>query len=253
MTIHEYGKNNKRVIVLIHPALVMWDYFEYVIPLLDKDYHIVIPSLPGYDEYDPNRNFTSVEKIADELASILIEKKIETVELLYGCSMGGSVVLKILASQKIIVKNAICDGGITPYQLPWLITRFIALRDFFMVSIGKVGGIKILQKAFAADEYSSEDLKYIAKVFRFVSYKTIWRTFDSCNNYAMPKNMSEYKGKLEYWYSDKEAKERLWDIKYVKNNFPNTKFVKFENVGHGGMAPLHPNDMARLIVELIGE
>ncbi len=28
MTIHEYGTENERIIVLIHPSLVMWDYFE---------------------------------------------------------------------------------------------------------------------------------------------------------------------------------------------------------------------------------
>ena len=28
MTYHEFGTENKRVILLIHPSLVMWDYFE---------------------------------------------------------------------------------------------------------------------------------------------------------------------------------------------------------------------------------
>lgn len=34
MTIHEYGKDNQKIIVLIHPSVVMWDYFEYVTPLV---------------------------------------------------------------------------------------------------------------------------------------------------------------------------------------------------------------------------
>lgn len=49
MTIHEFGKENERTIVLIYPSVVMWDYFEYVIPLMEKEYHLVIPALPGYD------------------------------------------------------------------------------------------------------------------------------------------------------------------------------------------------------------
>lgn len=32
MTIHEFGKENKDVIVLFHPLGVWWDVFEYVIP-----------------------------------------------------------------------------------------------------------------------------------------------------------------------------------------------------------------------------
>ena len=66
MTIHEFGKENEKVVVLIHPSIVMWDYFEYVIPLLEKNYHLIIPALPGYDP-DKKGNFTSVEAIARKL------------------------------------------------------------------------------------------------------------------------------------------------------------------------------------------
>ena len=34
MTIHEYGTDKEQVIVLVHPSVVMWDFFEYVIPLI---------------------------------------------------------------------------------------------------------------------------------------------------------------------------------------------------------------------------
>ena len=52
MRIYEYGKENPECILLIHPSLVTWDYFEYVIPLLEKRYHMLIPALPGYDLND---------------------------------------------------------------------------------------------------------------------------------------------------------------------------------------------------------
>ena len=48
MTIHEFGKENEKVILLIHPSIVKWDYFEYVIPLLEKEYRLIVPALPGY-------------------------------------------------------------------------------------------------------------------------------------------------------------------------------------------------------------
>ena len=73
MTIHEFGKESNKVVVLVHPSLVMWDYFEYVIPLMQDRYQLIIPALPGYDEDAPG-DFTSVEKIASELAEWLIEK-----------------------------------------------------------------------------------------------------------------------------------------------------------------------------------
>lgn len=71
MNIHEFGKENERVIMLIHPSIVKWDYYEYVIPLLENDYRLIIPALPGYD-FDNDSDFTSVEQIAGDLVNWLI-------------------------------------------------------------------------------------------------------------------------------------------------------------------------------------
>lgn len=250
MTIHEYGKNNAKTVVLVHPSVVMWDFFEYVVPWLEKEYHVIIPALPGYDDKNPKQDYTGVENIAEELAEWLIKNNITAIDVLYGCSMGGSIVLRMLSDNKITIKNTICDGGITPYQMPWLLTRFIAIKDFLLISMGKIGGMGLLEKAFATDEYSKEDLEYMAKIFQFISYKTIWRTFESCNNYKMPKDAIEYSGKLQYWYGDKERKERAKDLNFVKKHFPHVEFIEMKNMGHAGMATLYPKDMAERIMML---
>ena len=177
MTLHEFGQNNKDVILLIHPSLVMWDYFEYVIPLLEDRYHLIVPAIPGYDEEDPG-DFTSVEKIASSLADQLEEQGIREIACMYGCSMGGSIV-----------------------------TRFLADR----------------------------------------------RTFDSCNNYKMPKAVRTNCGHIEYWYASAEEKERKWDIEYFAKNLPQTIFRRFENIGHGGLALLKPELLAAEIERIIGE
>lgn len=252
MTIHEFGTKNKSAVVLIHPALVMWDYFEYVIPLLEGRYHLIVPALPGYDEKKPG-DFTGVEAIAKELTNWLIAHGLEEVSCVYGCSMGGAIVTKLLADNRIKPESAIIDGGITPYQLPWIVTRLIALRDFLMVSVGKLGGIRLLEKAFTSDEYSKEDLKYMEKVLKFVSAKTIWRTFESCNNYDMPKLIHTDCPHIEYWYAQSEEKDRKWDIRYIKLHFPKTEFRAFEEVGHGGLAALKPELLASELSRVCGK
>ena len=85
MTIHEFGTENKDTVILLHPSAVMWDYFEYVIPLLEKKYHLIVPALPGYDEEKPG-DFTGVEEIASDLADQLEEKGITEISLIYDCS-----------------------------------------------------------------------------------------------------------------------------------------------------------------------
>ena len=56
-------------------------------------------------------------------------------DTVYGCSMGGSIALMVTLGQMIKIKHCIMDGGITPYQLPWIVTRFIALKDYLMMMI----------------------------------------------------------------------------------------------------------------------
>jgi pimeloyl-ACP methyl ester carboxylesterase len=209
-----------------------------------------VKQLPGYDEEEPG-DFTSVEEIAAELAGWLKERGYPSLSLVYGCSMGGSIVIRMLAEGKIHIKNAVIDGGITPYQLPRFFTVFIAVRDFLMVCMGKWGGKKLLMKMFSTDEYSDEDLKYVEKVLNFMSYQTIWRTFDSCNNYKMPEPVPQPEGYVEYWYADAEEKARAWDIGYIKKNFQNVRFVKLENIGHGGMASTQQQKMADMLSNLI--
>lgn len=46
MNIHEFGKENKETILMIHPSVVKWDYFENIIPLLQKKYHLLVPAFP---------------------------------------------------------------------------------------------------------------------------------------------------------------------------------------------------------------
>lgn len=91
----------------------------------------------------------------------------------------------------------------------------------------------------------------MVEVLRFISYKTIWKTFESCNNYSMLEDAPSYKGKLEYWYGDKEEKDRKLDIKYIKKIFPDVEFVKLKNRGHASMASLYPQEMAKRISALL--
>ncbi len=239
MTVHEFGKENDQIVVLIHPSIVMWDYFEYVIPMMEKKYHLIIPAIPGYDP-DLKSDFTSVEKIATELEDWLIKNGFDKVACLYGCSMGGSIVTRMLADNRLNIRSAVIDGGIMPYQLPWIITRFIAIKDFMLIYTGKIGGAKLLEKAFSTDELSEEDVKYAAKVLKMISAKTIWRTFESCNNYSMPKDIKTDCRHIEYWVAEKETKDRKWDVAYIKKAFPHTVFRKIKEMGHGGLAPFNP-------------
>ena len=251
MTIHEYGAQHERVLVLLHPSLVMYDYFDYVTPLLEPYFHLVIPALPGYDP-ECRSDYTSVEQIAAELGDWLLAHGHSEVCGVYGCSMGGSIVIRMLTDQRLHIHTAVIDGGITPYQLPRLLTRSIAVRDFLMICLGKLGGMRLLERAFSADDYSGDDLQNIADVLHRISARTIWRTFDSCNNYTMPDPVRTSCRRIEYWLAEGEMKARRWDISYIRTHFPDARFRRFRKIGHAGLAVLRPEQFARALRTVTG-
>ena len=90
----------------------------------------------------------------------------------------------------------------------------------------------------------------MAKIFRHCTYKTLWNTFDSCNNYKMPKKTMRFTGKVHYWYAEKECKARDWDLKYMTKFVPDTVFKCFKGMDHGDMALFYPERMARELLNL---
>lgn len=238
MNIHEFGQENRKCVLFLHASCTSWDFYEESIRKLSEQYHVIVPAMPGHD-LTTDEDYTSVEEIASELEQWLQERGLSRVYGLYGLSMGGSVVLRLLANNRIQFDKAVIDAGITPYQLPWIVTRFIALRDFLMVEMGKHSR-KLLEMVYPPEKYGAEGLDYMQQVMKHMSAKTIWRVFDSCNNYAMPRTVPAVRTEIQYWYGSLEKKARAWDIDYIKKNFPGTRLVEIPDLDHAEYALLHP-------------
>ena len=251
LTVHEFGKENNNTVVLFHPLGVWWDIFEYVIPLLEKDFHLVIPAMPGHDPDQPRTDYTSVERICADMTAWLTSRGLRNVSCLYGCSMGGSVVIRMLAEGRIQTGCAVIDAGITPYWLPKPLTYAIGAKDFLMTELGKHMRVSALKSVFDPSKYSEEDLKYVKKVLSAMSATTIWRGFYSCNNYSIPSPAARPSCPVQYWYGAEEKKARKKDIAYVKRIFPATRFVENKGQGHAEFFTLHPAAFASRLTALI--
>ena len=50
MQVKEFGKEHVRKIVLIPGNMMSWRQFKNVIPILEKDFHVIAVSIDGFDE-----------------------------------------------------------------------------------------------------------------------------------------------------------------------------------------------------------
>lgn len=242
MNIYEFGLENGKSLVMIHGACMSWDMFWDSIDELKEDFHVFAAAVPGHD-LTTDEEFTSVEDIADRIESELISRGQHEIDVLYGLSMGGGFVIRILANDRLHVNHAVIDAGITPYELPRPITRLILLRDFFMTEWGKHSK-KALSLAFPPERYTHEGVDHMYEVMRHMSAKTIWRVFDSTDNYSMPATFPRLDTKIEYWYGQKEKKARKLDISWVRKHMPGVGFREIPGMDHGQYAITHPKQFA---------
>ena len=253
LTIHEFGRDNPELIVLFHPLGVWWDIFDYVVPHLERSYHLVIPAMPGHDPDQPKVDYTSVEAIAGEMGDWLQAHAGGRAACLYGCSMGGGVVLRMLAEGRVHPGCAVIDGGMTPYQLPRPLTWLIGCRDWCLCELAKHADVKALRGMFDPDKYSDDDLLYVKKVLGGMSARTIWRVFYSCNNYSMPDPVPKPDCPVVYWYGAEEKKARKWDLAYVRRALPEARIVENPGQGHAEFFTLHPEEFCARLSEIIEE
>lgn len=249
MLIHEFGNKNQKVIVMIHGLSMSWNMMDAAIDLLKEQYHVLAIAVPGMD-MDENNEFTSIEEIASDIEDALFQKGISYVHCIYGLSMGGAFVLKMLANNKVYFENAIMDGGITPYELPYLTTRLILVNDVCMTLLGKASK-KLLAYAFPAEDYSRKTLDQMYSVLKHMSFSTIVKAYDSTDNYTMPHIFPLIDTNIQYWYGEAEKKARKLDIQYVQRHVPNIHFREISNMKHGQYVIAHPEEFFNDIKNII--
>ncbi len=249
MHIHEFGTSHSDILLMFHGSCMTWDMYKEGIEQLSQYFHVVIPALPGHD-LETTEDFTSIEKITEEIEKWLLECKYEKIFGLYGLSMGGSLAIRFLANNRIPVNKTIIDAGITPYSLPYLLTRFIAVRDYLMIQLGR-SSQKVLAMAFPPEKYTKEGINHMYRTMRHMSSKTVWRVFDSCNNYTMPAPIPVIQTAIAYWYGEKEKKASMWDIDYVKKIYPQTEFRELSGLDHGEYCMMYPQKFAKDIIEYL--
>lgn len=111
MKYKEYGKENKKVILLLHGGGLSWWNYEEVAKMLQEDYHVILPILDGHAESD--KPFTTIEENATEIIDYIDMNFNGSVFLMGGLSLGGQILLEILSQRNHICEYAMIESALT--------------------------------------------------------------------------------------------------------------------------------------------
>lgn len=122
MYVAEYGRENSEVIILLHGGGLSWWNYRDAAELLKERFHVVLPVLDGHAE--SGTAFTTIQDNADRLIAYIDETLSGHVLLIAGVSLGGQVLLEILARRSSICDYAVIESALVcPMKLTAALIR----------------------------------------------------------------------------------------------------------------------------------
>ncbi len=116
MQYKEYGRENGKIIVLLHGGGLSWWSYREAAQLLQHKYRVILPILDGHGGSD--RPFTTIEDNAAQIIQFISETFGGTVELIGGLSLGGQILLEILTQRPNICRHAVVESAlVSPSRL----------------------------------------------------------------------------------------------------------------------------------------
>lgn len=144
----EYGKENSDVIMLLHGGGLSWWNYREVAEILQEKYHVVVPVLDGHAGSDGD--FVSIEENARRIIEYIDEVHRGSVVLIGGVSLGGQILVEMLAQRSDICQFAIIESALV---IPMKLTHLL-VKPMMDMSYGL-----IKQKWFSKLQFSALKIK----------------------------------------------------------------------------------------------
>ncbi len=110
MEFRSFGKEDAPVVMLIPGLGVSYEIFEPLIGLLKDRYRVVAVEVDGFilGKYT---HFTSIDDQAAQLSNYIVSRLNGRVECIYGLSLGGKILSRVLERGEVVVEHAILDAA----------------------------------------------------------------------------------------------------------------------------------------------
>lgn len=211
MNIIDIKKEEKKVILLIHPMLSSAKGMkEEIVDRVGGDYRYILPDLSAHGETRGEYNSVDIE--AKNIEKYLLENGINKVLLGYGASLGGVILLKMLENKKIHFEKCIFEGC--------SLWEHVSLLEFVLKRVFIWKHRKALKDNKLAIEkitklYGERAGRAMSNTFIQMSEQSIKNIIHDCSNVNIPKLSKKEQERCIFCYGENE-----FDLKGAKKVIP---------------------------------
>ena len=247
MTVMEFGKQNKDIVLLLHGGGLSWWNYREAANLLAEWCHVVLPVLDGHGGNEAS--FTSIEENAARLISYIDTHFGGQVLAIGGLSLGGQIAVEMLSQRKDICQYAVLESALVrPMKMTaaWI-------SPIFSMSYGL-----IRQKWFAKlqADYLGIPKELFDDYFRDTCKirKGDMITFLKANRlYTIKPSLSETSAKVKIVAGTKEQQNIRDSAELLHRSIPGSSMEILPGLRHGDLSLNKPEQYAKILTDWIGE
>lgn len=235
MKVVEVGQENQDVIVLLHGGGLSWWQYQAQMDLLCENYHVVLPILDGHAGSDAD--FTSIEDNAKRLLDYIDKTYGGSVFLIAGLSLGGQILLEMLALRKNICQYAIVESAaIIPDKLTAGLVAPLFSMSFPLIKKKWFAKVQFCYLGIRADLFEH----YYGDTVKLSKQNLIAFTKAS-SLYQVKKNLKNSLARVRIIVGEKETKKMHASARYLHDLLPDSRLEIKAGLAHGQYAINQPD------------
>ena len=235
MKVVEVGQENQDVIVLLHGGGLSWWQYQAQMDLLCENYHVVLPILDGHAGSDAD--FTSIEDNAKRLLDYIDKTYGGSVFLIAGLSLGGQILLEMLALRKDICQYAIVESAaIIPDKLTAGLVAPLFSMSFPLIKKKWFAKVQFCYLGIRADLFEH----YYGDTVKLSKQNLIAFTKAS-SLYQVKKNLKNSLARVRIIVGEKETKKMHASARYLHDLLPDSHLEIKAGLAHGQYAINQPD------------
>ncbi|MCO4473363.1 Alpha/beta superfamily hydrolase [Streptococcus infantarius subsp. infantarius] len=243
MKIIEAGRQNQKVIIMLHGGGLSWWQYQAQMDLLCENYHVVLPILDGHAGSDAD--FTSIEDNAKRLLDYIDKTYGGSVFLIAGLSLGGQILLEMLALRKDICQYAIVESAaIIPDKLTAGLVAPLFSMSFPLIKKKWFAKMQFRYLGIRADlfEHYYEDTVKLSKqnLIAFTKASSL---------YQVKKNLKNSLARVRIIVGEKETKKMHASARYLHDLLPDSRLEIKAGLAHGQYAINQPDLYVKELLE----
>lgn len=235
MKVVEVGQENQDVIVLLHGGGLSWWQYQAQMDLLCENYHVVLPILDGHAGSDAD--FTSIEDNAKRLLDYIDKTYGGSVFLIAGLSLGGQILLEMLALRKDICQYAIVESAaIIPDKLTAGLVAPLFSMSFPLIKKKWFAKMQFCYLSIRADlfeHYYGDTVK--------LSKQNLIAFIKASSLYQVKKNLKNSLARVRIIVGEKETKKMHASARYLHDLLPDSRLEIKAGLAHGQYAINQPD------------